>query len=152
MKRLMLILTVLAIFVCVYFIQYTKEVEKYKSTEEIICKISLFAELPESIPEFICDEADMTNYVEWCTCDGIYKFPNKVFLFSEATVATALIKGLNDALEAHELIKVSVLKNCSSNIKEIAYDIASYTNSELIQVIGRNIVFYRKSKKQLIQL
>ena len=40
MKRLMLILTVLAIFVCVYFIQYTKEVEKYKSTEEIICKIS----------------------------------------------------------------------------------------------------------------
>ena len=24
---------------------------------------SLFAELPESIPEFICDEADMTNYV-----------------------------------------------------------------------------------------
>lgn len=57
---------------------------------------SLFAELPESIPEFICDEADMTNYVEWCTCDGIYKFPNKVFLFSEATVATALIKGLNE--------------------------------------------------------
>ena len=59
---------------------------------------SLFAELPESIPEFICDEADMTNYVEWCTCDGIYKFPNKVFLFSEATVATALIKGLNKGL------------------------------------------------------
>ena len=52
----------------------------------------------------------------------------------------------------HELIKISVLKNCSLNIKEVAYDIANRTNSELIQVIGRNIVFYRKSKKQLIEL
>jgi hypothetical protein len=40
MKRLMLILTILVIIVCVYYIQYTKEVEKYKSTEEIIRKIS----------------------------------------------------------------------------------------------------------------
>ena len=40
MKRLMLILTILAIIVCVYYTQYTNEVEKYKNTEEIICKIS----------------------------------------------------------------------------------------------------------------
>lgn len=63
-----------------------------------------------------------------------------------------LFKGLNDALEAHELIKVSVLKNCSLIVKEAALDIASTTNSEIVQIIGRNIVFYRKSKKQLIQL
>ena len=75
-----------------------------------------------------------------------------IFQVGKEGLSDNLIQGLNDALEAHELIKISVLKNCSANIKEIAYDIASRTNSELIQVIGRNIVFYRKSKKQIIEL
>lgn len=75
-----------------------------------------------------------------------------IFQVGKEGLSDNLIKGLNDALEAHELIKISVLKNCSSNIKEVAFDISSRTNSELIQIIGRNIVFYRKSKKQLIEL
>jgi len=75
-----------------------------------------------------------------------------IFQIGKEGLSDNLIHGLNDALEAHELIKISVLKNCSLNIKEVAYDISSKTNSELIQIIGRNIVFYRKSKKQLIQL
>ena len=75
-----------------------------------------------------------------------------IFQVGKEGLSDNLIQGLNDALEAHELIKISVLKNCSANIKEVAYDIASRTNSELIQVIGRNIVFYRKSKKQIIEL
>lgn len=75
-----------------------------------------------------------------------------IFQVGKEGLSDNLIQGLNDALEAHELIKISVLKNCSANIKEVAFDIASRTNSELIQVIGRNIVFYRKSKKQIIEL
>ena len=62
-----------------------------------------------------------------------------------------LIEGLNLALEAHELIKISVLKSVESPINEVAYDLTSATNSELIQVIGRQIVLYRKSKKQIIK-
>jgi len=75
-----------------------------------------------------------------------------IFQVGKEGISNNLIKGLNDALEAHELIKISVLKNCTSNIKEITFDIASATNSEIIQIIGRNIVLYRKSKKQLIEL
>ena len=75
-----------------------------------------------------------------------------IFQIGKDGLSDNLIIGLNDALEAHELIKISVLKNCSLNIKEAAFDIASNTNSEIIQIIGRNIVFYRKSKKQLIEL
>lgn len=75
-----------------------------------------------------------------------------IFQVGKEGISNNLIIGLNDALEAHELIKISVLKNCSSNINEIAFDIASNTNSEIVQIIGRNIVLYRKSKKQLIEL
>lgn len=75
-----------------------------------------------------------------------------IFQVGKEGLSDNLIKGLNDALEAHELIKISVLKNCTSNIKEVALDISSRTNSDLIQIIGRNVVFYRKSKKRIIQL
>ena len=75
-----------------------------------------------------------------------------IFQIGKNGLSEELIKGLNDALEAHELIKISILKNCSLNINEAAFDIASRTNSEIVQTIGRNVVFYRKSKKQLIKL
>ena len=75
-----------------------------------------------------------------------------IFQIGKDGLSDNLFKGLNDALEAHELIKISILKNCSLNINEAAFDIASKTNSEIVQIIGRNIVLYRKSKKQLIQL
>ena len=63
-----------------------------------------------------------------------------------------LIEGLSNALEAHELIKISILKTVSEPLKQIALDLTSATHSELIQVIGRQVVLYRKSKKQLIKL
>ena len=67
-------------------------------------------------------------------------------------ITNNLIDGLDLALEAHELIKISVLKTVSAPIKQIAYDLTSATNSELIQVIGRQIILYRPSKKQIIKL
>ena len=51
-----------------------------------------------------------------------------IFQVGKEGLSDNLIKGLNDALEAHELIKISVLKNCTSNIKEVAFDIVSRTN------------------------
>lgn len=75
-----------------------------------------------------------------------------IYQIGKDGITENLIEGLSLALEAHELIKVSVLKTVMEPIKQIAYDITSATNSELIQVIGRQIILYRKSKKQLIKL
>lgn len=75
-----------------------------------------------------------------------------IFQVGKEGISNNLIEGLDKALEAHELIKISVLKNCDLNINEVAFDVASKTNSEIVQIIGRNIVFYRKSKKPIIEL
>ena len=74
-----------------------------------------------------------------------------IYQIGKDGITENLIEGLSLALEAHELIKISVLKTVMEPIKQIAYDITSATNSELIQVIGRQIILYRKSKKQLIK-
>ena len=40
-------------------------------------------------------------------------------------------------------MKVSVLKNCDDDPKELAYTLAGRSESEVVQVIGRKIVLYK---------
>lgn len=58
-----------------------------------------------------------------------------------------LIKQINDALEARELIKVSVLETAPEEKRVLAEEIASSTNSILVQVLGNKITLYRARKK-----
>lgn len=57
------------------------------------------------------------------------------------------LSATEEALEARELVKISVLKNCDDDIKEIANAIAEHTNSEVVQIIGHKIVIYRMARK-----
>ena len=67
-------------------------------------------------------------------------------------ISVNLIETLEDSLRAHELVKISVLKTCTTPVMEIALDIVSMTHSELVQVIGRTILIYKQSDKKKIQL
>ena len=55
---------------------------------------------------------------------------------------------IDEALEARELIKVGVLKNCFDDPKEIADIVAQRTNSQVIQVMGKKITLYRYNRKK----
>lgn len=57
-----------------------------------------------------------------------------------------LYNTVSDSLEAHELVKVNVLKTCTADTRELAFDLASNTNSEIVQIVGRTILLYRKSR------
>ena len=59
-----------------------------------------------------------------------------------------LVKTIEDALEARELIKVSVLQNCMEDPKTLAIDIADVLNAEVVQVIGKTVIFYKQSRKK----
>ena len=59
---------------------------------------------------------------------------------------------VNDYLDVHELVKISLLKTCSQEIREVALDLSANTNSEVVQIIGRVIVLYRPSKEKVIDL
>lgn len=56
-------------------------------------------------------------------------------------------KSIDEALEARELIKMNVLKNCADEPKVLAEIFAERTNSQVVQVIGRKIVLYRPRKE-----
>ena len=64
-----------------------------------------------------------------------------------------LVKQVNDALEARELIKGRVLETSLMSAREAAEALAPRTRSEVVQVIGSKFVLYRmqhdKSKRKI---
>lgn len=68
-------------------------------------------------------------------------------------VTESVLFSLNETLEARELVKVKVLKNCLDEIDEVAKELADQSHAELVQVIGRNVLLYRRHpKKTMIEL
>ena len=70
-----------------------------------------------------------------------------IFQIGKGGLTTEYLEGVEEALEARELIKINVLKNCLDEPKELAYAIAKNTMSEVVQVIGRKIVLYREARQ-----
>ena len=54
---------------------------------------------------------------------------------------------LDKALTARELIKIDVMKSVEVPIMELALDLSSRLNAEIVQVVGRVIVLYRMNKQ-----
>lgn len=68
-----------------------------------------------------------------------------IFQIGKASLTTEFEDAIKEALEARELIKISVLKNCMDDPKEIARILAQDTRSEVVQVIGKKIVLYKQA-------
>ncbi len=66
----------------------------------------------------------------------------------KSSVTPELIISIDEAIEKRELIKISVLKNCLDDPKIIAQTIAERTKSQVVQVIGKKIVLYRRNNKK----
>ena len=62
-------------------------------------------------------------------------------------ITDSTIELLDNALTAHELIKVSLNKSVTDYKKEIATTLVNALHCELIQIIGGVIVLFRKNLK-----
>lgn len=70
-----------------------------------------------------------------------------IYNIGKASITPEFTIGISEALEARELIKVSVLKNCADDPYELAQILAERTKSEVVQVIGKKIVLYKRAKE-----
>lgn len=62
-------------------------------------------------------------------------------------IGDTLIKQIDDALVAREIIKIKVLENCEYTSREVAEILAKETNSEPVQVIGNKVVLFKRNPK-----
>ena len=71
-----------------------------------------------------------------------------IFQIGKGSVTPELTTAVSEALEARELIKLTVLKNCLDDSNSIAQVLAERTRSEVVQVIGKKIVLYKQAKDE----
>ena len=69
-----------------------------------------------------------------------------IIQIGKSNVTPELTAAVSEALEARELIKISVLQNCMDDPRELAALLAERTRSQVVQVIGKKIVLYREGK------
>ena len=62
-------------------------------------------------------------------------------------ISENLLISLSNALEAHELIKVSLLPAAGEDGENLAANIADLLGAEVVAVIGRKAIFYRRSSR-----
>ena len=77
---------------------------------------------------------------------GLAMTMDPIFQIGKASVTPENVAAIAEALEKRELIKISVLKNCFDDPKEIAEVVAERTRSQVVQVIGKKIVLYKPAK------
>ena len=79
---------------------------------------------------------------------GLAMTMEPIFQIGKGSISPSLVEAISEALEARELIKISVLKNCADDPKEQAQIVAERTRSQVVQVIGKKIVLYKEGKDE----
>ena len=69
-----------------------------------------------------------------------------IFQVGKSSITPEYVEAIREAFNTRELIKISVLKNCLDDPKEIAQLVAERTGSTVVQVIGKKIVLYKPDK------
>ena len=70
-----------------------------------------------------------------------------IFQIGKGGTSDNQIQQLKDALEARELIKISVLETAPANAREYGEEIAKLTDSTLVQTIGNKITLFKQRKE-----
>lgn len=69
------------------------------------------------------------------------------FQVGKSSLTPEFTEAILESFNNNELIKISVLKNCLDDPREIGQMIADRTHAELVQVIGKKIVLYKPFPK-----
>ena len=68
-----------------------------------------------------------------------------IFQIGKGGISEETCTQISNALEARELIKLTVLENCMESPKEAANAIADAVGADVVGVVGRKIILYRES-------
>ena len=69
-----------------------------------------------------------------------------IIQIGKSSVTPELTQAVEEALEARELIKISVLQNCLDDPRQMAEVLAERTHADVVQVIGKRLFFIKKAR------
>ena len=81
------------------------------------------------------------------TLKGIANTLETKYQLGKSGITDTSVDMFDKALTAHELIKIDVMKNVTTEIMELALDLSSKLKADVVNVIGRTILLYRRNPK-----
>ena len=72
---------------------------------------------------------------------------NPIFQIGKNGIGTQQIVDISLALDLHELIKISVLRNADTDAKTVLNAICALTSAEPVTAIGNKVVIFRRSPR-----
>lgn len=87
------------------------------------------------------------NSKERAKLKGFASLMEPIFQVGKIGINENFIIQIQDALKARELIKINVLETSPIEPREFSIEIAKQTDSQVVQVIGRKVILYKKKKK-----
>jgi len=79
---------------------------------------------------------------------GLAMTMDPILQIGKSSLTPEITQAVSEALEARELIKIHVLKNCADEGKDLAQILSERTRSQVVQVIGKMIVLYKPAKEE----
>ncbi len=79
---------------------------------------------------------------------GLASTYDSILQVGKGSITPEVCHAVSEALAARELIKISVLKNCADDPKDIAQILAERTRSQIVHVIGKKIVLFKQNPKK----
>ena len=79
---------------------------------------------------------------------GLANSLEPIFQLGKGGISHNFIAQIDEALEARELIKISLLETAGEPAREAAESICQQTGAQSVQVIGRKLVLYREAKEE----
>lgn len=70
-----------------------------------------------------------------------------VFQIGKSSVTPENVEAISEVFNTRELVKISILKNCLDDPKEVSNTVAERTRSQVVQVIGKKFVLYKPFKE-----
>lgn len=79
---------------------------------------------------------------------GLAMKMDPILQIGKSSLTPEVTQSVLEALNARELIKIHVLKNCADDGRTLAEMLAERTRSQVVQVIGKMIVLYKPAKEE----
>lgn len=69
-----------------------------------------------------------------------------VFQIGKSGLTPEVSEAVRETFNTRELVKITVLKNCLEDPRQMAQMLADRTGAQVVQVIGKKIVLYKENK------
>ena len=90
----------------------------------------------------------MLNSKQRAYLRGLANSIQPIYQVGKGGVSETMLEQLSLTLEARKLIKITVLETCEFSAREVADGMESALNCDVISVVGRKVVLYRRSEKK----